>query len=325
MEKVELLISCQSAGYVKIDDNKSFFCDNNSAQKLVKVTFNDYFLIYVTPANDNKNTKHLSYIAKMHFDNHSLTTSSPYVVIIKHSNSQYEIVLLDNTFIILGTTYNEFELSNKSKLILTDNKVSIKSLKNEYTSYTNFIMYNPQIKEIGNNIIIIDKNNNKYNLAIFDNKLNHAQCYNKINTYNIKENNLIIASNINDYTHHVLVTKLNLENEIKIDEEYTAYLSSPKISTNTKIIPYTFLQNIKYKDYTLAKKYLSEKLLEKIKIEHLSGFFDNFIQISTPKFSNSKNIICLIYKQNERCFYTKKFNFEFENNLIVNITEVNTI
>jgi len=169
------------------------------------------------------------------------------------------------------------------------------------------------------------KINNKYNLAIFNNKLTHIECYNKINTYNIKENKLILASNINDYTHHVLVTKLNLENEIKIDEKYTAYLSSPRVSTNTKIIPYAFLQNIKYKDYSLAKKYLSEKLLEKIKIEHLSSFFDDFIQISTPKFSNNNNIVCLIYKQNERYFYTKRFNFEFEDNLIVNITEVNTI
>ena len=60
--------------------------------------------------------------------------------------------------------------------------------------------------------------------------------------YNIKENKLILAKNINDYTHHVFVTKINLEDKINIEEEYTAYLSSPKITNNPKIIPYAFLQ-----------------------------------------------------------------------------------
>lgn len=324
METVELLISCQSSGYIKIDDNKSFFCDNNSAQKLVKVTFKDYFLIYFTPANDSKNIKHLSYIAKMYYENGSLTTNSPYIVIIKHNNYQYELILLDNTFTVLDSTYNEFELVNKSKLVLNDNKISIKNSKHEYNSIIDFNIINPIIKEIGNNIIIIDKIKNKFNIAIFDYKLNQTQCY-KVDTYNIKENRLILAKNINDYTHHVIVTKLNLENDIKVDEEYTAYLSTPKISTNLKIIPYAFLQNIKHKDYSLAKKYLSQQLLEKLKIEHLCGFFGDFTQISTPKFSNLKNCICLIYKQNNRYFYIKKFNFEFENNLITNITEVTTL
>lgn len=324
MESIELLISIKSAGYIKIDDNKSFFLEESSAQKLVKVTFNDYFLIYITPAGDDKFTKYLSYVAKMEYSNGNLTSTSPYVIIIKHSSYQYEIVLLDNTFIVCRSTYNEFELANKSKLILTDNQITIKNLKNQYSGYSNTILINPTIKEIENNIIIIDKIKNKYNIVLCDNKLENIQTH-KANNYNIKDKKIILANNINDYTHHVIVKKINLENKIILEEEYTAYLSSPKISANTKIIPYAFLQNIKYKDYSLAKKYLSEKLLEKVKIEHLSGFFENFTQISTPKFSPSNQYICLIYKQDERFYKVKKFKFDFEDNLIVNITEVNNI
>ena len=124
-----------------------------------------------------------------------------------------------------------------------------------------------------------------------------------------------VLTNLFDIAGHGLVEVFEINEDIKKVDEYSVYLNgAPKRSFNLKVLPIYFLQCIRARDFNEAKRCLSQGLNAKAKIEHLSQFFGDFIDIIP--FNNQ---FLLEYVDDLNRHFTKSFQFDIQNNKIQNI------
>ncbi len=313
--RLQLILSSIEPSIMTIDNKDSFVYDNNKKIN-VKIDFQDKFFVTVNTINDNSPLQN-SFIVKFEYKGNKLTSNGK-VNIIKHSNYIYELVFINSQSLdISSQMFNHpsnnqlIVLENFNFKILDKNKIILNvKLKNIYP--------NASIESLKNNLLIKSHQNTKYNLCIIDQD-NKTYEFNKCN-YEIKENEIKIATSLNDYAKHIKIKVYTL-NPFKLKESYTAYPKTPKKFKNKNVIPYAFLINILAGDYKEASSYLDENLKKSLKKEHLRLFFGDFVQISVPKTLNANNEVTLIYHENNNYYSTKTYCFDITDNKITNIDE----
>lgn len=124
-----------------------------------------------------------------------------------------------------------------------------------------------------------------------------------------------VLTNLYDIAGHGIVEVFEIDDDIKKTDEYTVYINGePNKNKNVNVLPVFFLECIRAKDYTEAKKCLSSSLSQKAKLEHLKAYFGDFIGIDV--FNNK---IYLEYCDENECYFARQYNFLLKDEKIENI------
>ncbi len=162
---------------------------------------------------------------------------------------------------------------------------------------------------------------NKYIFGQIDfvNKKYEKVLFQEVDQIDINQNQITTLKHLIETGHHTIKKIYNLKNfSVKTQ---LASKSSPDAVTKNELIPYAFCDAIKVKNYDLARKYLSSNLNEKLDDLHLSAFFGEFEDIfQNLKKDATPNEVALFYGKGQ-IKEAKIFNYELENNKIVNIYE----
>ncbi len=143
----------------------------------------------------------------------------------------------------------------------------------------------------------------------------------EVNLLESDKNEILTYKNANDFCHHGVVCKYNFDKEFKFEKDLVYNENQPFYTHQKELIPYAFLDAVKIKNYDLAREYLSSELSNKLKDNHLSRFFGNFL-FSHQSLCKDNNIneIALIYEKDDEK-YAKIYSFDINSdNKITNIT-----
>lgn len=212
--------------------------------------------------------------------------------------------------------------STKFKTILTGSDIEIFIYENDKTSffiknnnyYNNYssslLLDNFKLEELKDYYIIYSNINNKLNFILINKKL--EICFEKLITkYEINNNKLELLTLFNDVYQTGKVEVYDLNN-LNLLDDYFVYENANNTKFNENLISYIFMENIKNKNFKIARTLLSDFLSSKISDEDLKSYFGNidFIDVYPE---NYKKIIC--FSDNT----SKIFTFTIENNKITNI------
>ena len=219
-------------------------------------------------------------------------------------------------FFLTYTNYVENEivekidtLSNSCKLVLSEEYISFEtegirktiSVKNKFNNYS--------IKTI-KDLVLVSLQSDVDELWIFDTKNTNLRHF-EGKKIELLENQIVITREINDIAKHIVFESFEIENDQIVQKSFSSKLVSQEqnLVKNPKIIPIAFLESIKYRDFDLAKKYLSETLKQSSN-DALSNFFGDISKI-IPLENSVVGII------SNGMF--KSFLFNIENGLITEI------
>lgn len=176
-----------------------------------------------------------------------------------------------------------------------------------------YLLNNFEMKTDSKFVYLFAKTENLDYLLLFNKKNNNIYefCAENIE---IKENKLIINQIKNNFARHAITLEYELNENFKELSRKLYYTEKkPKITKNSKIIPYAFLEAIEIEDYNLARLYLSKKLNDRIDNKHLKAYFGDIGRVT-----DYKGDIAVIDSRNE----VKIFKFEIIDDLITKIEEV---
>lgn len=122
----------------------------------------------------------------------------------------------------------------------------------------------------------------------------------------------------NDMAKQAKYVEITLQKNISVNEKTVYQNSSPTLVSDTRLVPYAFLEAVKQGNIKLARYYLSSQMNEKLKDSSIKGFFGNFLKVKQDMYNDC---VCIICKE-EDYYLAKDFVFDFENDKISNINEV---
>ena len=136
-----------------------------------------------------------------------------------------------------------------------------------------------------------------------------------------EQNKITTYKNLHDFAGHGVITTYNFENTFEETLTLVYNNSSPIIARHKEIIPYSFFEAIKIKNFKLAKSYLTKELSQRLTNNHLEQFFGEFESIHQtlcPKYNPEE--IALIY--NTPYKHAKVFVLKLKDNKIENIIQL---
>ena len=149
---------------------------------------------------------------------------------------------------------------------------------------------------------------------IFNNNFAEIICFDSA-IIESTEDGFKVLTNLFDVSCHGLVEIFSIDEDIKKTDEYAVYMNNvPNRDFNINILPIYFLQCIKARDYTEAKKCLSQSLRAKAQIEHLAQFFGDFVNVFM-----FEDKVYLEYIDAFNHHFAKSYLFKIEGNRIQNI------
>ena len=293
-----------------IDNNYNFFVD--------LVAFTNQLIITCEPICDNDNLL-IPFSFKLNYENNNVVSSTKNVTIVPYPNLNFDVYLNFKKAIIGNNNIiTNKKIGNYNVLTLMDKTSTISIFsgnKNLFSTTTNQLE-NLEAEMFENLIICYGKTEEENYLLVFNTKTNEAilnNTYNKIEQHKhiiktLKFENLTLKT--------AKVCELNLET-LELNT-YNVFLEDFKPINEPKLIPFSFLEAVKQKDFNLAKTFLHETLND-VSNEKLNQYFKNINQI----YYNS--YLC----DESYCNYTimcdkpRNFNFYLTNNKITEIEEIN--
>ncbi len=292
------------ANYIEISNHKQKILSTDIAK-----SFNiDYYL-----TNNASNIYH----AKINFIDGEFVCDEQNVRLIK---------IKDNTYILNFLLKNECFLQKKSKKIVknglifnfyTNGMVEVET-ENElkYCNKFDFEIIDAEVVTLKNDFIALKffgKNDSEYSV-VFNNHFAEIISFDSA-VLEQTENGFKVLTNLYDIAGHGLVECFEIDEDIKKTDEYSVYLNkAPKRDFNEQVLPIYFLQCIRARDFVEAKRCLSPNLQAKAKMEHLSQFFGDFINI----YPINDKIYCEYIDAFDKHF-AKPFTFQISNGKIQNI------
>ena len=256
--------------------------------------------------------------SKIHFTDGEYICEDEKVQVIK---------IKENSYFLLFLQENECFLQKKCKKIVKNGQIftfyqnGLMEIETEnsvlFSEIYDFEITDAEVLDLKNNyfaVLLFGKNEKEFSI-IFNGEFVEIINFNSCVIENT-ENGFKVLTNLFDIAGHGLVEVFEIGEDIKKVDEYSVYMNNaPRREFNTNVLPVYFLQCIKAKDYSEAKKCLSQTLKAKARVEHLSQFFGNFINIILQD-----DKIYLQYVNSFNRYFAKQFTFDIGNNKIQNIT-----
>lgn len=246
---------------------------------------------------------------------------------VSNNQSVKVVKIKDNLYILNFLHQNECFLQKKCKKIVKNSKLftfyqnGVVEIESEsdvlFSSQYDFEILDANIIELKNDYFAIElfgKNETEKSIILnnqFTEILSFDSCVIENTDLGFK-----VLTNLYDIASHGLVEVFEIDEDIKKVDEYSVFMNNaPRREFNSKVLPIYFLQCIKARDYAEAKRCLSSNLKAKAKIEHLSQYFGDFVNIFP--FNNK---VYLEYIDSFNYHFAKSFEFQVENNKIQNIS-----
>ena len=245
-------------------------------------------------------------------DNEALQKINKYCKITKIEEEKY-LIYLNKCEINKSTEFKTILTGNDIEIFIYENNKTSFFIKNKnyYNNYSSSLLLdNFKLEELKDYYIIHSNVYNKLNFILINKKL--EICLEKLITkYEINNNKLELLTLFNDVYQTGKVEIYDLNN-LNLIDEYFVYENTNNTKFNENLISYVFMENIKNKNFKIARTLLSDFLSSKISDDELASYFGNinFIDVYPE---NYKKIIC--FNDNE----SKIFSFTIENNKITNI------
>lgn len=308
-----IYLSSTIYSFVKIDDNIHFESSNELPQTKLKTQTS--FFICAAPIDNNS---YQTTNAKILVSNSSVTSENKNIIIIKHNSFTYEILILFDKSSSSTLFYKNKLNNNKDEILVFSNQAIVQKQDKLIKQDINFLFSDVNLIEKQKFVYLIFSDKESAHLMIFNKDKNLFITY-SCDNLSINDEKIILISKNNDYNKTYSVSEIKL-----LDNSFNHYQSkkhpSDRICINENIIPYTFMQAIKFKDFTLARKYLTQEFSESLLDSHLEDFFGNFLKVSKPKIPLPPYSVTLIYF-NKPVFTTRHFTFTYKDNKITNIYE----
>jgi len=142
--------------------------------------------------------------------------------------------------------------------------------------------------------------------------------YREIKTMTEKDKKLTLVCPYNDMAKSAKCVTLTFSQSPSIEEKDVYIDNNPKLITDTRLVPYAFLEALQRKNFNLMNHYLGENIKSKLTNSQIESFFGDFCKIEQDVYNDK---LCLIYDKNEY-FEAKDYDFEVVNGKITNINEV---
>lgn len=94
------------------------------------------------------------------------------------------------------------------------------------------------------------------------------------------ENGFKVLQELFDIANHGIVQKYQIDDDIKLVDEYAVYTKNHSLKKfSPQVLPIYFLQCVKAKDFSEAKKCLAENIGQKVSNSGLKAYFGDFVDI----------------------------------------------
>lgn len=307
-----IYISSTIYSFVKINEDIHFESSNDLPQ--IKLKTQASFFVCATPIDNNS---YQTTNAKILVSDSSVTSENKNIVIIKHNSFTYEILILFNKS-SSGTLFYKNKLNNKDEILVFSNQAIIQKQDKLIKQDINFLFSDVNLLEKQKFVYLIFSDKESAHLIIFNKDENSFSNY-SCDTLSINNEKITLINKNKDYNKTYSVSEINL-----LDNSFNNYQSkkqtNDRICINENIIPYAFMQAIKFKNFDLARKYLTQEFSDSLLDSHLENFFGNFLKASKPKISLPPYSITLTYFS-KSVFTTRHFTFTYKDNKITNIYE----
>ena len=290
-----------------IDNNNSFYVD--------LVVYKDNLIVSCEPIN-NDDILLIPFSFKLNYKNNKLTSSSNNVKLIPFPNNHFDCYITFKQSLLGVSNIINKKLGSFS-VLATINTVSTISIfngdDNLYTTQTKLIT-NLKFEQLNKLIILSANYNNQCYLLIFNTENN--KCLVDDMCIKVEKNNLILKAlkSLNNTLYHGKVFEVDLTNgSVK---NYNVYLQNFEPIKEPSLIPYTFLECVKAKDFNLAKTFLDPEV-GNVSNQKLEQYFSGINEIYYNCY----------YQDPTKKNYTiigntiKNFNFYVRNNKITEIEE----
>lgn len=142
--------------------------------------------------------------------------------------------------------------------------------------------------------------------------------YKDIKDMSEKNKTITLVCPYNDMAKSAKCVTLTFCQSPSIEEKDVYIDNNPKLITDTRLVPYAFLEALQRKNFNLMNHYLGENIKSKLTSSQIESFFGDFCKIEQDVYNDK---LCLIYDKNEY-FEAKDYDFEVVNGKITNINEV---
>jgi len=315
---------------VKVNEQELGLIENSNDTLSIEANGDQEMLLQVFPIADKSVTPSIPYLVKLKLENNVPLCNNPYVEITDYEKTHFEIKflpmqiqlhkkisLVDNIKLNEEVTVSIFDDGIYNLEINTKNKLykfplSEKIIEQKFELYieneTHFLIL--EGKTVQNKSYLLVFSNFICNLEIVADGIERTK----------KE--ITVLNYQKDIAQHGVVQKYTLDKtHFILSDEYTVFLDAkPHKPTDSKIVPWAFVEALNIGDTPLARSFLENGLNQTLDDEHLNTFFGDYTEIKWNKYTNEPNTLCFIYEGNPRI--TKTFRFEIINNKISNITQL---
>lgn len=299
------------------------------ATDTISIKTDESILVATINPIEEASSSHLSFSAKVFFQNKKLLTDNPNTQIYNFGNNNFEIIFTPQSIQtgLCNIPTTSKKLGEKLYAEYFDFSIPKLSLKQDNLLYEFYIEHKlKEIKiesyEFENSIFVIlfgKLYNNLHFLMIICNFF----CNLKIvaNEINFDENKIEAITYLNDVAEQAFVEQYKIsKNGFKKVDDFLIYKNKkPYIEQNPNLIPWAFMESVNYENYKLCKQYLSSELSTSLDENHIKTFFGNYQKIDWDKYGDGPQTICVFNEKSEKC---KKFKFEIDKNKIVNIIQL---
>lgn len=292
-----------------IDNEKQFFIDIIVLKPTVIVSCEPLCA---------ENTTFIPVTFKLEYKNNKIFTSNKNIKIIPFPNNNYDILLSFNT--VLVSTSNIFNKKideyNIFACLETTSTINIYNKNNLLFSTNQPTISNISVEKI-NNVLVITANSfsDKF-LLIFNTEKNICLICDLF--YKIEKNNdeIKCLKKLNNTLKTGTVYDINLK-DLSINN-YSVFVDNYTPLKEQSLIPLSFLEAVKNKNYNIAKTFLDDKFLETDN-EKLNQFFGDFNEIYYNCYTvkSDKSNFTIVGEN------TRNFDFCLLNNKITEIEEIN--
>ena len=293
-----------------IDNNNNFFVD--------LVVYTNQLIITCEPICDNDNLL-IPFSFKLNYENNNIVCSTKNVTVVPYPNLNFDVYLNFKKAMVGNTnTVVNKKVGNYNVLSLIDKTSTISIFNGDKSlfSTTTGQLDNVEAQIVDTLIMCYGKVEDETFFVVFDTKTNQAILNNTFNKVE-KHEHIVKALKFENLTLKTAkVFELNLKT-LELNT-YNVFLEDFKPINEPKLIPFSFLEAVKQKDFNLAKSFLHENLCD-VTNEKLEQYFNDIEKIYYNCYTCDSNY----------CNYTvisnkpRNFNFYLTNNKITEIEEIN--
>ena len=324
-----IYIKTQLPALVAVNNIKKYL--SNIQQTLcLRVGEGDNLLILYQPtAAETDGVKMLPYAADLNLKDINKNNIRQ-VQITSYPGGNIEVILKPNNIQTMPLPPQKVELGGKGftvKLSGGDNGILEVYGDNNllYQKYLNYEVKAFSTKTMGNNLLIECLLNNKKTCLIvlaFNGTFNEY-FFDTIDSLDFKNNVLTAFKYLHDIAKQGKIYTFKFGKNGAEFKEKTVYTDNkPHLTTDSRIIPYAFLEAVKAQNFNLARHYMAGQLSARLTNEHLKQFFKGAVGIKQNLYvPGQPNAAALIFKNGQN-YTAKLYNFEIDNDKINNITEL---